>query len=180
MRTVGTRFKHVMSGVAFSLLLATASSGSVPNTDATTLPLKGVFEWIQHTGRPSVIRARILKPMDLPSARDMPVRERGFRHEGERITHVCSTSAVPELKSLMFFAQVDESNGRAVVWRTTLDGRIVGTVAFDGVTVERVPNERFRTGFETEKLFFVTRMRLELPLASPSPAGSATTHSPHN
>ncbi len=157
-----------MNGVAISLLLATGSSGSIPKIDEATLPLSDVFEWIQRTGKPSLIRARILKAMDLPSARDMPVRERGFRHEGERITHVCSISAAPEPSSLMFFAQVDESNGSAVVWRTALDGKIVGTAQFDGDKVKRVPNEQLKAGFETEKLFFLTRMRLE-PLASPSP-----------
>ena len=40
------------------------------------------------------MRARILAAMDLP-AKDMPVSERGFRHEGERLTHVCSVSSVP-------------------------------------------------------------------------------------
>jgi hypothetical protein len=57
------------------------------------------------------------------------------------------------------FAQMDESNGDATVWRTSFDGVLASTVRFTGGVVERVPNEGFKSGFDTEKLILTTRMR---------------------
>ena len=88
------------------------------------------------------------------------MRERGFRHEGERLTHVCSVSSVPGYADLLFFAQVDESNGDATVWRTSFDGVLASTVRFTGGVVERVPNEGFKSDFEAEKYVFLTKMRM--------------------
>ena len=139
--------------------LATIVSGSI-SLPGQSQPLKPLADWLQRTGKESVVRARILEAMDLP-AKDMPVRERGFRHEGERLTHVCSVSSVPRYADLLFFAQVNESNGDATVWRTSFDGVLVSTVRFTGGVVERVPNEQFKSGFDTEKLIFTTRMRLD-------------------
>jgi hypothetical protein len=96
-----------------------------------------------------------------PPAKDLPVRERGFRHEGERLTHVCSVSSVPRYADLLFCAQVDESNGGATVWRTSFEGVLASTVRVTGGVVELVPNEGFKSGFDTEKLIFTTRMRLD-------------------
>ena len=106
------------------------------------------------------MRARILEALDLP-AKDMPVRKRGFRHAGERLTHVCSVSSVPRYADLLCFAQLDESNGDATVWRPSFDGVLVCTVRFTGGVVERVPNEGFKSGFDTEQLIVTTRMRLD-------------------
>ena len=96
-----------------------------------------------------------------PRAKDLPVRERGFRHEGERLTHVCSVSSVPGYADLLFFAQVDESNGDATVWRTSPEGVLASTIRLTGGVVERVPNEGFKSEFDTEKLIDTTRMRLD-------------------
>ncbi len=139
--------------------LATIVSGSV-SQPAQRQPLKALADWLQRTGKESVVRAPILEAMDLP-AKDMPVRERGFRHEGERLTHVCSVSSVPRYADLLIFAQVDESTGDATVWRTSFEGVLTSTIRFTGGVVERVPNETLKSGFDAEKLIFTTRMRLD-------------------
>ena len=139
--------------------LATIVSGSV-SQPGQKQPLKPLVDWLKRTGKESVVRAPILNALDLP-AKDMPVRERGFRHEGERLTHVCSVSSVPGYADLLFFAQVDESNGDATVWRTNIEGVLASTIRFTGGVVERVPNEAFKSDFDEEKVIFTTRMRLD-------------------
>jgi len=91
----------------------------------------------------------------------MPVRERGLRDQGERITHVCSVSTAPGYQDLVFFAQVDESDGSATIWRTGPDGALVSTVRFADGKVERLPNEQFISEFTAEKLIFLTKMRMQ-------------------
>ena len=109
-----------LAAIAIALLLTPVARASVPRAGEAT-PLKPLAEWLLRTGKPSVVRSRILEAMNLP-ALDMPVRERGFRHEGERITHVCSICTASGYSDLIFFAQVDESNGSATVWRTGPEG----------------------------------------------------------
>jgi hypothetical protein len=62
---------------------------------------------------------------------------------------------------LLIFTQVDESTGDATVWRTSFEGVLASTVTLTGGVVERVPNETLKSGFDTEKLIFTTRMRLD-------------------
>jgi hypothetical protein len=134
------------------------SIASVPQA-APSRPLRLLSDWLLRTGKPSVMRGHILEAMNLPP-HDMPVRERGFRHQGERITHVSSVSSVSGYQDLIFFAQVDEGDGSATVWRTRPDGVLVSTVRFADGKVERVPNEQFNSGFAEEKLIFLIRMRM--------------------
>ena len=145
--------------VAIALLLASDSNASVPPTGEAK-PLKSLSEWLLRTGKPTVMRSRILEAVNLPAI-DMPLRERGFRHQGERITHVCSVITTPGYQDLLFFAQVDESDGSATIWRTGWDGALVSTVRFAEGKVERVPNEHFISGFTAEKLIFLTKMRIQ-------------------
>ena len=125
-----------------------------------TSPLKPLRQWLLRTGKVTVVRGRILEPMNLPAV-DMPVRERGFRHKGERLTHVCSVSTMFGYQDVLFFAQVDESDGSATIWRTGQDGTLVSTVRFSRGGVERIPNKRFNSDFVAEKLFFTTQMRVQ-------------------
>jgi len=148
----------LFSVLLMTALCATLAAASISHPGEAQ-PLKPLAEWLRQGGKESVIRARILAAMDL-FARDMPVRERGFRHEGEKITHVCSISSLPGFTDLMFFAQLDESNGNASVWRTGIDGILVSTVRFSGGVVQRVPNEEFKRGFDFEKMIFTTKMRM--------------------
>jgi len=69
----------VLGALAIALLFAPLSSASIPRSEKAA-PLKPLSDWLRQTGKSSVIRSRILEAMNLP-ARDMPVRERGFRHE---------------------------------------------------------------------------------------------------
>ena len=98
--------------------------------------------------------------MNLPVF-DMPGREKGFWHKGERLAHVCSVSEAPAHHELILFAQVDQSNGNAIVWKTDLEGKLESTVQFIDGAVARVPNEQFRPAFEAEKFIFLTRMRMQ-------------------
>lgn len=137
---------------------ASITDGSLSD-HGNALPLKSLSTWLLHTGKESVVRKRILEKMDLPN-RDMPVRERGFRYPTERITHVCSVSTMPGYEGLLFLAQVDESDGSAVVWRTGLDGILVSTVLFSENRVDVAPNEQYASGFMAEKSIFLLKMRL--------------------
>jgi hypothetical protein len=158
-----------LTALALAMLLAPVAIASIPKGEMA-MPLKPLSDWLRQTGKPSIARSRILEAMNLPAG-DMPLRERGFKHEGERITHVCAISAVPGYEGLIFLAQVDESNGDATIWRTGLDGVLVSTVRFTKGIAERVPNERFRSGFDGEKFIFLTRMRIQpAPSATPTPA----------
>jgi hypothetical protein len=162
-----TTFKYVFTSVAICLVLASTCAGSVPLIKRVAA-LEELREWLQHTGKSSVLRAHIVDALNLP-AHDMRVLERGFRHEGDRITHVCSVSAVAGLEDLLFFAQVEESTGNALIWRTNLTGGLVGTARFSNGVTERVSNDQYAALFNTEKTLFLTRMRMQ-PAASPTPA----------
>jgi hypothetical protein len=151
------RMKATQIAVVLIATLVTIVSGSVSQPGQIE-PLKPLADWLRRTGKESVVRGPILKAMDLP-ANDMPVRERGFRHEGGRLTHVCSVSLVPGYADFLLFAQVDESNGDATVWRTSFEGVLVSTVRFADGVVERVPNEECKSGFDAEKVIFTTKMR---------------------
>jgi hypothetical protein len=71
----------------------------------------------------------------------------------------CGGRARNRPRFLGFFAQVDESDGSATVWRTGPDGVLVSTVRFADGRVERIPNEQFNSGFAAERLIFLTKMR---------------------
>jgi hypothetical protein len=142
--------------VLASMVCATVGVAAIsrPGEAQSLAPLA---KWVRKGAKQSVIRGRILVAMNLP-LQDMPVRERGFRYEGERLTHVCSLSSLPAYADLMLFAQVDESNGDGTVWRTGFDGILVSTVRFYEGVVQRVSNEEFKAVFDFEKMIFTTRM----------------------
>jgi len=62
---------------------------------------------------------------------------------------------------LLFFAQVDESDGSATVWGTSLKGELTSTVRFADGVVERIPNDELKADFATEKFIFLTKMRMQ-------------------
>jgi hypothetical protein len=104
---------------------------------------------------------------------DLPVRERGFRREGDAITHVCAVPISPALGDVLFLAATDESDGSAVVWRSSLNATILNTVGFSGGAAKQVPDARFDRIFGTEIMFFAAQMGAShVPsksVASPAP-----------
>lgn len=117
-----------------------------------------LLEWIDQTGRPTVIRANIARAFGLAD-QDIPVKERGFNVSEEQFTHVCSIGFGAGYEGLVFLASVDESNGSATVWRTDKNGVLLATVTFDDGAVENVPNWRFAAQFGSELDHFLKRAR---------------------
>jgi len=121
-----------------------------------------VLQWITKTGKPTVVRASVAEGFGLANT-DIPVKERGFRAEGEKLTHVCAVAANSALEGLVFFSTVDEADGSATVWQTNKDGTLLATVVFDGGIVEKIPNSRFNTEFRSEIDYFLKKARSASP-----------------
>src|ERR1700681_2706803 len=84
---IGSIPLHVrLAFVAIALLLASDSSASIPPTGEAT-PLKSLSEWVLRTGKPTVVRSRILEAVNLP-ATDMPV-PRASLSPSRRTDHAC-------------------------------------------------------------------------------------------
>ena len=127
-----------------------------------------LLEWVGKTGRPTVVRANIARAFGLAD-HDIPVKERGFHVSGEQFTHVCSVGSGAGYEGLLFLASVDESDGRAKVWRMSQNGRLLATVTFDGVVAEAVLNSRFASEFAAELDYFVRRGQFGVSPSSPAP-----------
>jgi hypothetical protein len=130
--------------------------------------LSQVGEWIDRSGKITVIRANIAEKLGLQNV-DLRVHERGFRIRGEQFTHVCSTADLPGFQEIMFLALVDEATGDAVIWRATRTGDLVRTARFEDGLAKTVPNETEQTAFAVEKEYFLKRFRAETFRNNPAP-----------
>jgi len=117
-----------------------------------------VAQWVIRTGKPTVVRANIAEGLGVANS-DIPVRERGFRAEGERLTHVCAVGNGSAFENLVFFSNVNETDGSAMVWQTSNSGAVLSTVVFDGKVVENVPNAQFSAEFRPELKYFQRKAR---------------------
>jgi hypothetical protein len=135
-----------------------ASLEATHNYTSSSAGISSIFEWIKKTGKPTVVRANIAEGFGLPNS-DIPVLERGFRAEGEKLTHVCAVGAGSDFENLIFLSTVEEADGSATVWQTNKDGTLVATVVFDGGIVEKLPNSRFNGEFRSELDYFLKKAR---------------------
>ena len=137
--------------VAASFFNAVASNQSAQNTS-----FGSVVEWVLKTGSRTVIRARVVEAMGLPAS-DMPVRERGFRVYGERLTRVCAISIEPAHRDLVFLSLLDESTGDGTVWQTMREGRLIKTLRLHDGAVESISNQDAESEFEAQKKYFLAK-----------------------
>ncbi|MDQ3117956.1 MAG: hypothetical protein M3Q89_00040, partial [Verrucomicrobiota bacterium] len=130
---------------------------------------------VKATGKETVIRGGVTVALGLPDT-DLPVLQRAFRSEGETLTHVCSVASVPGHEEFVFVASVDEGSGDAIVWRATLNGRLVSSVKFYRGLAITVSNEETQALFAAEKASLLRQMQLRsfrtgtAPAPKPSPA----------
>ena len=99
--------------------------------------------------------------------RDLAVRERGFRIQGERLTHVCSVPVELIDSDAVFIALVDEANGDAVVWRASRSGKLVATARFASGQAARINNADAATLFVAEKEYLSRQLQSQT-LAPPA------------
>jgi hypothetical protein len=159
-----------------------ASLEAIRNYAPSSAEFSWVLQWITKTGKPTVVRASVAKGFGLATA-DIPVVERGFRAEGERLTHVCAVGAGLAFEHLVFFSTVDETDGSATVWQSNNNGALISTVLFDGKIVEKVPNSRFNAEFRSELDYFKKKARSanlqrDTQLTSQDPTGRLPRYAP--
>ena len=147
-----------------------ASLEATRNYPPSSAGISSILQWIKRTGKPTVMRANVAEGFGLPNS-DIPVLERGFRAEGEKLTHVCVVGAGPDFENLIFLSTVEEASGSATVWQTNKDGTLVATVVFNGGIVEKTPNSRFDADFRCELNYFLKKARS----ATPQKESSATS-----
>lgn len=156
-----------MGIVTLSGVLMPSSANCFPDTAFRT-SLSQVADWIDKTGKPTVIRGTIAKQLGFSTA-DLPVRERGFRKHDEKLTHVCSSIDLHGFEDTIFLALIDEATGDAVVWRATRDGNLVSAAQFKDGLAQPLPNEISLTAFIAEKDFFIKEMRTQAFRTNPAP-----------
>ena len=139
-------------------LMITAAARSVPST-AYQASLAPLAEWVRQTGKPTVMRAPILRALGLPRSSDLSVLERGFRDPGEQLTHVCSVSSEPGLENVVFVALVDENDGNATVWRAERTGQLTTSVRFVDGQAKQISNAETEVLFTSEKAYLLKQMR---------------------
>jgi len=135
-----------------------ASLEATRNYPPSSAGISSILQWIKRTGKPTVMRANVAEGFGLPNS-DIPVLERGFRAEGERLTHVCAVGIGSAFENLVFFSNVNETDGSAMVWQTSNSGAVLSTVVFDGKVVENVPNAQFSAEFRSELKYFQRKAR---------------------
>src|SRR6266446_8086739 len=143
-----------------ALIAIVVSSASALPTIAFRTSLSQVGEWIDQTGKPTVIRGVVAEALGFPNV-DIRVRERGFRTANEQFTHVCSTTDLLGFEDLVFLASVDEATGDALVWRATRKGDLISTARFADGVAEPLPNDAAQTAFVAEREYFVRQMRIQ-------------------
>ena len=100
---------------------------------------------------------------------DLPVRERGFRGEGEKLTHVCTTVTQSAKTIAVILALVDEDTGNATIWRATTNGELVASAKFVNGRATKIPNEEGQTLFVAEKEYILRQVRLNSFRTNPAP-----------
>lgn len=173
------RIRHVRQRGCVTLVFATfillgqsvgtASTGG----DAQVPALHPVVEWVERTGKETVLRAVVVRAMHLPDT-DLAVRERGLRIEGEHITHVCAVPRATQYAGTVFFAITDEHDGSAVVWQASTRGDLLATVHFAGGVALRENGVESQTTLAKEIAFFHAARQGELASRSPTPAAFFT------
>ena len=146
---------------------AIASSRLPESAPTSQASLESLAQWLDTSGTATVIRATVAKALGFTNA-DLPVRQRGFRGEGEQLTHVGSVIAIPGYSDVVFLALVDESTGDATVWRANRSGDLVFSVLFVNGEVRTNPNQPAQGTFIAEKDYLLRQMRDRLFRASPS------------
>ena len=127
---------------------------SPPAGDSSGDPaISSLISWIRDTGKPSKIREMVAEQLGLP-ATDLAVIERGFRKEGERLTHVCSTGVL-RAPDLLFVASVDETSGDAKVWRVSRKGDVVASAVFIDQVARRIQSSKTDMDFASEMSYFL-------------------------
>ncbi|HEY1583700.1 MAG TPA: hypothetical protein VGF73_11440 [Chthoniobacterales bacterium] len=106
---------------------------------------------------------------------DLSVRERGFRGDGERLTHVCSVADGPT-GAAIFLGLVDESTGDATIWRATGAGDLVSTVRFLGGQAMQATSAQPQTSFISEKDYMIRQMRAQSFRLDPAPPHEPSPH----
>lgn len=148
-----------MGIVALTAILMPSSANCFPDTALNT-SLSQVADWIDKTGKPTVIRGTIAKQLGFSTA-DLRVRERGFRKHDEKLTHVCSSIDLRGFEDTICLALVDEATGEALIWRATRQGDLVSTARFKDGLAQHIANETTLATFVAEKEFFVKEMRTQ-------------------
>lgn len=137
--------------------------------------LSTLAEWINKTGQTTVIRGLVAHSLGFPAV-DLPVRQRGFRGEQEKLTHVCSVSQRGQ--NAVFLALVDEDSGDATIWRTTVQGILVSAASFSDGEVQPIAIAAAESPFVTEKDYILKQMRIGNfgPEPAPVPRSFASPH----
>jgi hypothetical protein len=167
---------HV-SGIIALVAILVSSASALPSTAFRT-SLSQVGEWIDQTGKPTVIRGVVAEALGFPNA-DIRVRERGFRTTNEQFTHVCSTADLLGFENVVFLASVDEATGDALVWRATRKGDLISSARFAAGVAEPLRNDAARTAFLAEKAYFVRQMRTPAFRTNAAPVPVRQTPPPH-
>ena len=164
MRSSADRARQTFA-VIFFALLAPAAASLPPSGDSAPQPqLAQVVDWVLTTGVQTVVRANITRAAGLGKS-DVAVRERAFRVQGRQYTDVAAVAT--ELRDLVILARVNESDGSAIVWRTSSSGKLVGTVSFippaEPTLIE--PSPVHNAQFEALKHYF--RLMMTIKAAPP-------------
>lgn len=166
-----------VSGIVALIAILISSASALPVMEFHT-SLSQVGEWIDQTGKPTVIRGVVAEALGFPNV-DIPVRERGFRTANEQFTHVCSTAELLGFEDLVFLASVDEATGDALVWRATRKGDLISTARFADGVAKPVRNDAAQTAFVAEKEYFVRQMRIQAFRTNAAPVPIRQTPPPH-
>lgn len=147
---------ELMRQILISIGLIGVSYASIPRSEplSQTGELGPLAVWLAQTGRPSVIRGRVAEAFSLPPV-DIPVRERGFRTQGDKLTKVAALAE--SLDDVLVLSDVDESDGSAIVWLTSTSGALSGSVRFnspEGAT--RISSSEQEANFNRAKNYFST------------------------
>lgn len=158
-----------VSSIAAVLLIIVAASSaySLPTTSRQS-SLAAVATWVEATGKLTVIRGPVAKTLGLGKI-DVRVRERGFRVNGDPLTHVCSTIDAPGSGDVVLLALLQERTGDAFVWRATRQGELISSATFASGIANKVDNQVAATAFVAQKDYFTRKMRLETFRTHPAP-----------
>jgi hypothetical protein len=163
-------FLRAFAAMSLVAILHSNIHASVGQDAHSGRPLHAVRDWVQRTGKPTVIRSHIVRAIGWPDA-DVPVRERGFKTVGEVLTHVC---AAPDSASSddLFLALTDERDGSATVWHTSTGGELKMTVRFINGVASAVTGPEFNMQFSAEKTYFLQCERRDDVTAPEQPTDS--------
>lgn len=113
------RFRLMLFFVAGFVQL-TSKAGAFPTIRDEHSHWITLVRWVSNTGTDTVIRAAVANVFNL-GADDIAVRERGYRPQGDKMTHVLAVTTRLK-KPLVFIAIVNEADGSGIVWEVNEEG----------------------------------------------------------